>query len=110
MQYLLTDDLTVAFDAKSAYWLDAAALDTPFDEATSIESLQQALIAYRGDLLPGFSTNGRCASESGWKVSSSARSGASSSAWSSCTAGQRSWNGRSAGSRSATCRSLRIAP
>ena len=54
VQYLLADDLTVAFNAKSAYWLDAAALDTPFDEATSVESLQQALIAYRGDLLPGF--------------------------------------------------------
>src|SRR5919204_4814398 len=54
VQYLLADDLTVAFNAKSAYWLDAAALDTPLDEATSVESLQQALIAYRGDLLPGF--------------------------------------------------------
>src|SRR6266567_1440933 len=32
VQYLLADDLTVAFDARSAYWLDAAALDTPLDE------------------------------------------------------------------------------
>src|ERR671938_1213994 len=54
VRYLVADDLTVAFNAKSAYWLDAAALDTPLDGATSVESLQQALIAYRGDLLRGF--------------------------------------------------------
>src|SRR5437773_514668 len=54
VQYLLADDLTVAFDARSAYWLDAAALDTPLDEAASVESLQHALLPYRGDLLPGF--------------------------------------------------------
>src|SRR5438105_1784542 len=54
VQYLLADDLTVAFNAKSAYSLDAAALDTPDDDAASVESLQHALVAYRGDLLPGF--------------------------------------------------------
>jgi hypothetical protein len=41
----------IAFDAKSTHWSDGAALDTPADEATG---LQQARLAYRGDLLPGF--------------------------------------------------------
>jgi DNA-binding SARP family transcriptional activator len=54
VQYLLADDLTVAFNTKSAYWLDPAALDTPDDDAANVESLQHALVAYRGDLLPGF--------------------------------------------------------
>src|SRR5690348_3070841 len=54
VQYLQADDLTVAFNAKSVYWLDTAVLETPLDGAASVESLQQALVVYRGDLLPGF--------------------------------------------------------
>ena len=50
VHYLVADDLTVAFNPKCAYWLDAAALDA----ATSVEELQDALPGYRGELLPGF--------------------------------------------------------
>src|SRR5436309_551970 len=52
-RYLLADELTITFDAKFDYWLDAAALVTPLNETASVENLQHALAHYRGCLLCG---------------------------------------------------------
>jgi predicted ATPase/DNA-binding SARP family transcriptional activator len=49
-RYLLTDHLTIAFDAAADYWLDAAELE----RGNSLDELIQSLSAYHGELLPGF--------------------------------------------------------
>ena len=51
--YLQADDLTIAFNASSDYWLDAAVLRDADDEGPA-EVLMEALSAYKGELLPGF--------------------------------------------------------
>ena len=52
--YLVCDELTVAFDAASNHWLDAAvAAARPAPDAPP-QALAAALAAYQGDLLPGF--------------------------------------------------------
>jgi WD40 repeat protein/DNA-binding SARP family transcriptional activator/ABC-type Fe3+/spermidine/putrescine transport system ATPase subunit len=54
-QYLLADDLTVAFNSSSSYWLDVAMLDElSHDGAASTQRLLTGLGLYRGELLPGF--------------------------------------------------------
>ncbi|NIP14962.1 MAG: protein kinase, partial [Pseudomonadales bacterium] len=45
---------TIAFDATTDYWLDAAVLDRKADESWSVDELIEAVSAYRGELLPGF--------------------------------------------------------
>src|SRR5919204_5467014 len=50
-QYLLADDLTVAFNPMAPAWLDVAVLDQPAHDA---DALKVAAAAYRGELLPGF--------------------------------------------------------
>jgi DNA-binding SARP family transcriptional activator len=52
-EYLLVDDRSIAFNASSEYWLDAAELDTLSDSA-SADELMAVLSAYEGELLPGF--------------------------------------------------------
>ena len=52
--YLLVDELTIAFDASAHYWLDAAVVAEPLTAAPSAEHLAASLAAYAGDLLPGF--------------------------------------------------------
>lgn len=52
-EYLHTDDLSITFDASSAYWLDAAALEK-LDEEAQADELIAVLSEYRGELLPGF--------------------------------------------------------
>ena len=52
VEYLLANDLTIAFDQSSAYWLDVAALKNV--SAASIDELINALSTYQGELLPGF--------------------------------------------------------
>ena len=49
-EYLIADELTVAFNRDSDYWLDATQLQRP---ESDIESLAAGLALYRGELLPG---------------------------------------------------------
>src|SRR6185369_11815324 len=51
--YLLADDLTIAFDASSEYWLDTAELERVSENAAADE-LIAVLSEYQGELLPGF--------------------------------------------------------
>jgi len=53
IEYLLTDDLSIAFNASAEYWLDAAELER-VSENTSTDDLFAILSAYQGELLPGF--------------------------------------------------------
>jgi DNA-binding SARP family transcriptional activator len=52
-EYLITDDLSISFNAASEYWLDAEALKK-LEETASIDELISVLEAYQGELLPGF--------------------------------------------------------
>ncbi|HMD81517.1 MAG TPA: BTAD domain-containing putative transcriptional regulator, partial [Anaerolineales bacterium] len=52
-EYLLTDDLSIAFNASAAYWLDATDLEK-LSEAASADELMAVLSEYQGELLPGF--------------------------------------------------------
>jgi predicted ATPase/DNA-binding SARP family transcriptional activator len=51
--YLHTDDLTIAFNASSEFWLDAQVVEEVSENA-SADELIAALSVYQGDLLPGF--------------------------------------------------------
>ena len=51
--YLLTDDLSIAFNASAEYWLDAAQLEKLI-EGLSVDELMGVLAEYQGELLPGF--------------------------------------------------------
>jgi non-specific serine/threonine protein kinase len=53
IEYLLTDDLSIAFNASSEYWLDAAELEK-WSETASADELITILSEYQGELLPGF--------------------------------------------------------
>ena len=53
LDYLLTDDLSIGFNATAEYWLDAAALEKVGENA-SAQELIAVLSAYKGELLPGF--------------------------------------------------------
>ena len=52
--YFLVDDLSIAFDARSDYWLDTAVLDGPIPDGASADDLIRVVSLYRGELLPGF--------------------------------------------------------
>ncbi len=52
--HLLTDNVSVALDTDSAYWLDAAVLETAVDEEGSADELIDVVAVYTGELLPGF--------------------------------------------------------
>jgi len=52
-EHLLADDLTIAFNASSEYWLDVAVLEK-VGETASADELIAALSEYQGELLPGF--------------------------------------------------------
>src|SRR5215208_3074092 len=51
--YLITDDLSIAFNASAEYWLDAAELEK-LSESASADELIAVLSTYQGELLPGF--------------------------------------------------------
>lgn len=51
-EYLLTDDLSIAFNGSAEYWLDAAEIER-LSENASADELIRALSAYEGELLPG---------------------------------------------------------
>jgi hypothetical protein len=52
-EYILADDLSIAFNASAEYWLDAARLEKLSETASSDESMA-VLSEYQGELLPGF--------------------------------------------------------
>lgn len=52
-EYLLADDISVAFNASVAYKLDVAILQKLKEDA-SIDELKDALSLYQGEFLPGF--------------------------------------------------------
>ncbi len=52
--YLLTDDLTVAFDSGADCWLDVALLEREASANSQTEELLQCVSVYRGEFLPGF--------------------------------------------------------
>jgi predicted ATPase/DNA-binding SARP family transcriptional activator len=52
-EFLLTDDLSIAFNASAEYRLDAAELEK-LSESASADELMVSLSAYQGELLPGF--------------------------------------------------------
>jgi WD40 repeat protein/DNA-binding SARP family transcriptional activator len=53
-EYILTDELTIAFNPEASYWLDVAQLERDLSSSASLdEHIQQAKL-YQGELLPGF--------------------------------------------------------
>ena len=52
--YLITDELSIAFDANAEYWLDVSVLERKMAEAESAEALIGVVSVYSGELLPGF--------------------------------------------------------
>jgi WD40 repeat protein/DNA-binding SARP family transcriptional activator len=52
--YLLTEEITIAFDPNVDYWLDVAQFERTSGVDASASELMQQLALYRGDLLPGF--------------------------------------------------------
>lgn len=53
IEYLISDDLSIAFNASAEYWLDASVLEKVGDNV-SADELISVLSAYQGELLPGF--------------------------------------------------------
>ncbi len=53
-KYLLIEELTIAFNRDSEYWLDAAEVDRKIEGEWSATDLMGTVQAYRGELLPGF--------------------------------------------------------
>src|SRR5512143_1933222 len=53
IEYLLADDLSIAFNASAEYWLDATQLEK-LGESATVDELIPALTEYQGELLPGF--------------------------------------------------------
>src|SRR5687767_5450731 len=52
-EYILADDLSIAFNASAEFWLDASALEK-LSENASADELMAILSEYQGELLPGF--------------------------------------------------------
>jgi non-specific serine/threonine protein kinase len=52
-EYLLTDDLSITFNAAAEYWLDVDQVEK-LGEGASIDQLITVLAEYQGELLPGF--------------------------------------------------------
>src|SRR5919106_4903519 len=53
IEYLVTDDVSIAFNASAEYWLDASKLEK-LSENASADELIAVLSEYQGELLPGF--------------------------------------------------------
>ena len=51
--YLLIDEISIGFNADSAYWLDASIVQKPLSDIESADNLIETLSLYRGELLPG---------------------------------------------------------
>ncbi len=52
--YVLADELTIAFDADAEYSLDVAVLEQEVTADTSTDELLRSVEVYHGELLPGF--------------------------------------------------------
>ena len=52
--FLVIDDVTLAFNSDSDYWLDVEGIAQPLDETATADDLMQIVTAYAGELLPGF--------------------------------------------------------
>ncbi len=59
IDYLLADDLSIAFHPSADYWLDASALSKVSEDAATDE-LIAVLSEYQGELLPAFTMSGWC--------------------------------------------------
>jgi non-specific serine/threonine protein kinase len=53
-EYFLVDDISIAFNASSDYWLDADVVEERPPGDSTIDELVEAVSAYQGELLPGF--------------------------------------------------------
>ncbi|MCE7984268.1 MAG: hypothetical protein DYG89_24095 [Caldilinea sp. CFX5] len=51
---LVVDEVTVAFNTATAYWLDVECVAQPLEEAGTADDLMRAVAVYTGELLPGF--------------------------------------------------------
>lgn len=51
---LLVDEITLAFNTDSDYWLDVDCIARSLEEATPLDELIRAVAVYTGELLPGF--------------------------------------------------------
>jgi len=51
---LLVDEMTLAFNTHSDYWLDAEQIAHPLQEAATADDLMRIVVLYAGELLPGF--------------------------------------------------------
>lgn len=56
LEYLLTDDLAITFNASTNLWLDVSILKAA-GECKHADELIEALSVYKGELLPGFYDN-----------------------------------------------------
>src|SRR5688572_15317035 len=52
-EFLLSDDLSIAFDSTTEYWLDVEVLEE-FPDPASADELINVLSTYQGEILPGF--------------------------------------------------------
>ncbi len=52
--YILADDISLAFNSSSDYWLDISTLDCGASSQATTDDLLKLLAHYRGELLPGF--------------------------------------------------------
>jgi DNA-binding SARP family transcriptional activator len=53
-EYLVADELVIAFDSEADYWLDAALLAEKLAETATLDGLITSVSTYGGELLPGF--------------------------------------------------------
>lgn len=51
---LLVDEITLAFNTDSDYWLDVDCIAQPLEEGATADDLIHAVAVYTGELLPGF--------------------------------------------------------
>lgn len=51
---LLVDEITLAFNTDSDYWLDVNCIARPLEETATVDDLIHAVAVYTGELLPGF--------------------------------------------------------
>lgn len=53
-EYLVSEELTIAFNAAVAHWFDVAQFEQPISGDETLNDLTHQLALYKGELLPGF--------------------------------------------------------
>jgi predicted ATPase/DNA-binding SARP family transcriptional activator len=53
-EFLLVDEITLAFNTECDYWLDATSITQPTEDAVTADALMHTVALYSGELLPGF--------------------------------------------------------